>query len=158
MQCATVWVLPGVLADNLFFLFNSVLSAATTGLVARAWPKGVKNAREEGQGTQGMCVYPVVSSCAVKHCNFVADFIFECGSFLIMIISNFSPSFLHCAASELRREFPNQHQFAAGWQRLTVSCIIIPPPERPQCWSCWIMLNHFIDKTSYYSLQDLMPW
>ena len=37
----------GVLADNLFFLFNSVLSAATTGLVARAWPKGVKNAREE---------------------------------------------------------------------------------------------------------------
>ena len=26
----------GVLADNLFFLFNSVLSAATTGLVARA--------------------------------------------------------------------------------------------------------------------------
>eukprot|EP00435_Cladocopium_sp_Y103_P017915 s2762_g4.t1 len=37
----------GVLADNLFFLFNSVLSAATTGLVARAWPKGVKNARQE---------------------------------------------------------------------------------------------------------------
>ena len=38
---------PGVLADNLFFLFNSVLSAATTGLVARAWPKGVKNARQD---------------------------------------------------------------------------------------------------------------
>eukprot|EP00439_Symbiodinium_sp_Y106_P046952 s442_g6.t1 len=37
----------GVLADNLFFLFNSVLSAATTGLVARAWPKGAANAREE---------------------------------------------------------------------------------------------------------------
>lgn len=37
----------GVLADNLFFLFNSILSAATTGLVARAWPKGVQNARQE---------------------------------------------------------------------------------------------------------------
>ncbi|CAE7900841.1 DTX46, partial [Symbiodinium sp. KB8] len=37
----------GVLADNLLYLFNSVLSAATTGLVARAWPKGAANAREE---------------------------------------------------------------------------------------------------------------
>ena len=37
----------GVLADNLFFLFSSVLSAATTGLVARAWPKGASCAREE---------------------------------------------------------------------------------------------------------------
>ena len=41
----------GVLADNLFFLFNSVLSAATTGLVARAWPKGVKNARQDGSNS-----------------------------------------------------------------------------------------------------------
>lgn len=45
-------VVGGVLADNLFFLFNSVLSAATTGLVARAWPKGVKNAREETIGSR----------------------------------------------------------------------------------------------------------
>ncbi|CAJ1344327.1 unnamed protein product, partial [Effrenium voratum] len=37
----------GVLADNLSYLFNSVLTAATTGLVARAWPKGAKSASEE---------------------------------------------------------------------------------------------------------------
>ena len=54
----------GVLADNLFFLFNSVLSAATTGLVARAWPKGVKNAREEMAWKP--IKYPVVLRCFIE--------------------------------------------------------------------------------------------
>jgi len=37
----------GVLADNLLYLFAAVLGSATTGLVARAWPKGADKARDE---------------------------------------------------------------------------------------------------------------